>query len=105
MLTTGLSAKLQLTSGKMQLKDSKAFKGEIKMLDIQFVSVCTDSWKRFLVAFKEDNWVVGKKHTVGIESNNYRHQFWICFKKHTLQNTTKKFIPFEFTRFLPRFFP
>jgi IS1 family transposase/transposase-like protein len=69
--------------GKRNLKTAKRLRENLKTLDVRFDRVCTDSWESFLIAFKEDNLIVGKKHTVGIEGNNcrLRHRIRRAFRK------------------------
>ena len=42
------------------------------MLGIRYDRVAFDRWDSFLTAFKEDEQLVGKRYTVGIEGNNCR---------------------------------
>ncbi|KAA6323292.1 hypothetical protein EZS27_027253 [termite gut metagenome] len=58
--------------GKRDLKTAKRLKEKLLKLGISFGCVCRDDWQRFITAFKEDNHVIGKSHTVGIERNNSR---------------------------------
>ncbi|MDR0681301.1 MAG: IS1 family transposase [Dysgonamonadaceae bacterium] len=69
--------------GKRDLKTAKRLRENLKTLEVQFDCVCSDSWESFLVAFREDNLVVGKQHTVGIEGNNcrLRHRIRRAFRK------------------------
>ncbi|KAA6349999.1 hypothetical protein EZS27_002605 [termite gut metagenome] len=69
--------------GKRDLKTAKRLKEKLLKLDISFGCVCTDDWQSFITAFKEDNHVIGKSHTVGIEGNNcrLRHRIRRAFRK------------------------
>ena len=69
--------------GKRDLKTAKKLKKRIKRLGITYERIASDDWDSFLTAFKEDNLLVGKKHTVGIEGNNcrLRHRIRRAFRK------------------------
>ncbi|KAA6324504.1 hypothetical protein EZS27_026173 [termite gut metagenome] len=69
--------------GKRDLKTAKRLREKLIKLGISFGCVCTDDWQSFITAFKEDNHIVGKAHTVGIEGNNcrLRHRIRRAFRK------------------------
>jgi IS1 family transposase/transposase-like protein len=77
------------TWGKRDLETARRLRGELRMLGIRFDNVYTDAWECFLIAFRSDNLVVGKRNTVGIEGNNCRLRYRIrrvfrktcCFSK------------------------
>jgi IS1 family transposase len=69
--------------GKRDLRTAKRLKKKILKLDIAFGCICTDDWQNFITTFKENNHVVGKAYTVGIEGNNcrVRHRIRRAFRK------------------------
>jgi IS1 family transposase len=69
--------------GKRNLKTARELRKRIFDLGISFGSIATDNWDSFLTAFKEDNHIIGKKNTVGIEGNNcrLRHRIRRAFRK------------------------
>ena len=69
--------------GKRDLKTAKKLRKRLKRLGVTYDRIACDGWDRFLRAFKEDEKLVGKKHTVGIEGNNcrLRHRIRRAFRK------------------------
>lgn len=69
--------------GKRDMKTAKRLREKLRELGVEFGSVCTDNWESFAVAFRDDNHIVGKEHTVGIEGNNclLRHRIRRAFRK------------------------
>jgi IS1 family transposase len=57
---------------KRDLKTAKCLKKKLFKLGISFGCICKDDWQSFITTFKEDNHLIGKAHTLGIEGNNYR---------------------------------
>ncbi|KAA6341352.1 hypothetical protein EZS27_010840 [termite gut metagenome] len=58
--------------GKRDLKTAKRLREKLIKLGVSFGCIRTDEWQSFITTFKEDNHVIGKSHTVGIEGNNCR---------------------------------
>ena len=69
--------------GKRDVKTAMKLRQKLLELRVEFGSVCTDSWDSFSVAFRNDNHIAGKQHTVGIEGNNclLRHRIRRAFRK------------------------
>jgi insertion element IS1 protein InsB len=69
--------------GKRDLKTAKKLRKRLKRLGASYDRIACDEWESFLTAFKEDEKVVGKEHTVGIEGNNcrLRHRIRRAFRK------------------------
>jgi IS1 family transposase len=55
--------------GKRDLKTAKKLKKKLVSLGIRYGAIASDNWDSFIAAFKGDNHLTGKKHTVGIEGN------------------------------------
>ena len=58
--------------GKRDLATVMQLKQRLKALGVTYDRIATDNWAAFLKAFQDDGHQVGKRHTVGIERNNYR---------------------------------
>jgi insertion element IS1 protein InsB len=69
--------------GKRDLKTAKKLRKRLKRLGVSYDRIACDEWESFLTAFKEDEKLVGKKYTVGIEGNNcrLRHRIRRAFRK------------------------
>jgi IS1 family transposase len=69
--------------GKRDLKTAKKLKNKLLKSGITYGQICTDNWESFVTTFKENNHVIGKMHTVGIEGNNclLRHRIRRAFRK------------------------
>ena len=69
--------------GKRDVKTAMKLRQKLLELGVEFGSVCTDNWDSFAVAFRNDNHIAGKQHTVGIEGNNclLRHRIRRAFRK------------------------
>jgi IS1 family transposase/transposase-like protein len=69
--------------GKRNVRTARNLRKKLTELNISFDVICTDKWESFLSAFKNDNLIVGKKNTVGIEGNNcrLRHRIRRAFRK------------------------
>jgi IS1 family transposase/transposase-like protein len=84
--------------GKRDLKTAKKLRRRLKRLGITYDNVAMDEWESFVVAFSEDEELVGKEYTVGIEGNNCRLRHRVrrafrrtcCFSK-KLKNHWKAF--------------
>jgi IS1 family transposase len=57
---------------KQDLKKVQKVSKRIKRQGIRYDRIATNDWDSLLAAFAEDRHDCGKKHTVGIEGNNYR---------------------------------
>ena len=69
--------------GKRDLRTAKKLRKQLKELNITYDSIATDDWKSFKTTFKEDNHLIEKAYTVGIEGNNckLRHRIKRAFRK------------------------
>jgi len=69
--------------GKRDLKTAKKLRKRLKWLGVSYDRIACDEWDSFLTAFDEDEKLVGKEHTVGIEGNNcrLRHRIRRVFRK------------------------
>jgi IS1 family transposase len=69
--------------GKRDIKTAKKLRKRIQELGISYGQIATDQWDSFLAVFGEDEHMVGKKHTVGIEGNNcrLRHRLRRVFRR------------------------
>jgi len=84
--------------GKRDLKTAKKLRKRLKRLEITYDSIACDDWDSFLRAFGAEVKQRGKRHTVGIEGNNFRMRHRIrrafrrtcCFSK-KLKNHLKAF--------------
>jgi IS1 family transposase len=84
--------------GKRDFKTADKLRRRLKRLEVRYNRIATDEWGSFLKAFKDDELLVGKQYTVGIEGNNCRLRQRIrrvfrktcCFSK-KLRNHWKAF--------------
>ena len=69
--------------GKRDLKTAKKLRRRLKRLGVTYDRIACDEWDSFLTAFNEDEKLVGKKYTVGIEGNNcrLRHRIRRAFRR------------------------
>jgi IS1 family transposase/transposase-like protein len=69
--------------GKRDLKTAKKLRKQLELLGVSYDRIACDEWDSFLTAFSEDEKLVGKKYTVGIEGNNcrLRHRVRRAFRK------------------------
>ena len=69
--------------GKRDLRTANKLRKRLKRLEITYDRIACDQWDSFLTAFKEDELLVGKEYTVGIEGNNcrLRHRLRRVFRK------------------------
>ena len=69
--------------GKRDLKTAKKLRKRLKRLGITYDRVAMDRWESFTTAFNEDQQLVGKEYTEGIEGNNcrLRHRVRRAFRK------------------------
>ncbi|MDR2410570.1 MAG: IS1 family transposase [Bacteroidales bacterium] len=69
--------------GKRDVKTVKKLRKKLRATGIGYDRICTDNWESFIIVFKEDNHIIGKKHTLGIEGNNcrLRHRIRRAFRK------------------------
>jgi IS1 family transposase len=56
--------------GKRNLKTALKLRDKLQSMVIAFDTVCTDAWDSFISVFKQDNHIIGKADTKGIEGNN-----------------------------------
>jgi IS1 family transposase len=69
--------------GKRNLKTARALRKKLTESGVTYTKICTDDWQSFVTAFKEDNHIIGKANTVGIEGNN-------CRLRHRIRRTFRK---------------
>jgi IS1 family transposase len=69
--------------GKRDFQTAQKLKKKMTDLGISYGSIATDNWDSFVAVFKEDNHLVGKEYTVGIEGNN-------CRLRHRIRRTFRK---------------
>jgi IS1 family transposase len=52
-------------------------------MNISYDTVYTDKWDSFIAVFQEDNHIIGKENTKGIEGNNcrLRHRIRRAYRK------------------------
>ena len=69
--------------GKRDLKTAQKLRKRLRRLGITYERIAMDKWDSFRTAFKEDQEIVGKRHTVGIEGNNcrLRHRLRRVFRR------------------------
>ncbi|MDR0393544.1 MAG: IS1 family transposase [Tannerella sp.] len=69
--------------GKRDVKTAKKLRKKLLAAGIGYDRICTDNWESFIIAFRSDNHIIGKRHTVGIEGNNcrLRHRIRRAFRK------------------------
>jgi IS1 family transposase len=69
--------------GKRNSKTARKLRTKLKDLRVSFDIIYTDDWDSFKTAFYNDNLIVGKENTVGIEGNNcrLRHRIRRAFRK------------------------
>ena len=69
--------------GKRDYKTVKKLRDKLKSMDISYDIIYTDNWNSFVTVFKDDNHIVGKENTKGIEGNNcrLRHRIRRAYRK------------------------
>ena len=69
--------------GKRDTKTAAELRKQLQLLGVSYDSIASDEWNSFLTAFGEDNLLIGKHYTVGIEGNNcrLRHRVRRAFRK------------------------
>jgi IS1 family transposase len=69
--------------GKRDLKTAVRFRKRLQRLGVAYDRIATDEWNSFLTAFNDDELLIGKQYTVGIEGNNcrLRHRIRRVFRK------------------------
>jgi IS1 family transposase/transposase-like protein len=69
--------------GKRNFKTAKKLRDKLKAMGINYDIVYTDKWDSFIAVFQEDNHIIGKENTKGIEGNNcrLRHRIRRAFRK------------------------
>jgi len=58
--------------GKRNIKTAKKLRKRLKRLGVSYDKIANDGWDSFVSAFAEDEQLIGKSFTVGIEGNNCR---------------------------------
>jgi IS1 family transposase/transposase-like protein len=69
--------------GKRNYKTIRKLRDKLLSMKVSFDVVHTDNWDSFIAAFQEDNHIVGKENTKGIEGNNccLRHRIRRAYRK------------------------
>jgi IS1 family transposase len=69
--------------GKWDLKTARELKKKLSDSGVNYGSIATDDWDSFVSAFKGENHLTGKKHTVRTEGYNcrLRHRILRAFRK------------------------
>jgi IS1 family transposase len=69
--------------GKRNYKTAKRLRDKLKSTGISYDVIYTDNWDSFIAVFQQDNHIVGKENTKGIEGNNcrLRHRIRWAFRK------------------------
>ena len=69
--------------GKRNIKTAGKLRKKLKSMGIGYDVIYTDNWDSFLAVFRNDNHIVGKENTKGIEGNNcrLRHRVRRAFRK------------------------
>ena len=69
--------------GKRDFKTTKKLRDKLKSQNISYDVVYTDGWDSFISVFQQDNHVIGKENTKGIEGNNcrLRHRIRRAYRK------------------------
>jgi IS1 family transposase len=69
--------------GKRDLKTANKLRKRLKRLGITYDYVAIDKWESFVTTFSEDQGLVGKEYTEGIEGNNcrLRHRVRRAFRR------------------------
>ena len=69
--------------GKRDTKTAAKLRKRLQLLGVSYDSIASDEWDSFQAAFKDDDQLIGKCHTVGIEGNNclLRHRIRRAFRK------------------------
>ena len=69
--------------GKRDARTANKLRKKLRKLGVTYTTIATDDWSSFKTTFKNDNHLIGKKFTVGIEGNNcrIRHLMRRLFRK------------------------
>ncbi len=69
--------------GKRNYKTAKKLRDKLQSMNISYDVIYTDKWDSFIAVFQNDNHILGKANTVGIEGNNcrLRHRIRRAFRK------------------------
>ena len=69
--------------GKRDAKTARKLRKKLRELGVTYNTIASDDWKSFKTAFKDDNHIIGKEHTKGIEGNN-------CRIRHRMKRLSRK---------------
>jgi IS1 family transposase/transposase-like protein len=69
--------------GKRDYKTAKRLRDKLKSQGVTFDTVYTDNWDSFRSVFQNDNHIIGKDNTKGIEGNN-------CRLRHRIKRAVRK---------------
>jgi IS1 family transposase len=80
--------------GERNYKTANKLRDKLKSMDISYDVIYTDNWDSFRTVFQQDNHILGKSNTTGIEGNNCRFRHRIrrayrttcCFSKKLLNH-------------------
>jgi IS1 family transposase len=97
--------------GNRDLKTARKLKKKLADSGVSYGNIASDNWDSFITAFKGDNHITGKKHTVGIEGNNCRLRHRIrrafrktcCFSKKLINHTSTGSVTVSRLLILPSF--
>jgi IS1 family transposase/transposase-like protein len=69
--------------GKRNYKTAKKLRDKLKSIGVSYDVIYSDNWDSFIAVFKQDNHIVGKENTKGIEGKNcrLRHRIRRAFRK------------------------
>lgn len=69
--------------GKRDCKTAKKLRDKLKSMGIGYDRIYTDKWDSFIAVFHQDNHIIGKENTQGIEGNNcrLRHRIRRAYRK------------------------
>jgi len=69
--------------GKRDRKTAKKLREKLKSMGVTFDTIYSDNWDSFIAVFQDDNHIIGKENTKGIEGNNcrLRHRIRRAFRK------------------------
>ena len=72
-----------IPSTTIRINTAKKLRNKLKSVEVSYGTIYTDKWDSFISVFQEDNHIIGKKHTQGIEGNNccLRHRIRRAFRK------------------------
>ena len=69
--------------GKRNYQTAKRLRDKLLSMGISYDTIYTDKWDSFIAVFQQDNHIIGKENTKGIEGNNcrLRHRIRRAYRK------------------------